>query len=356
MKKLLIILLILALLLTGCGRREVTKPIETPAHTPEPTEEIVESESFDPGPPHYCRISTAEDCAELLGAGTTEEALEVLIAVSDNGGMMDEREDMEKKLRMIERAPVPVLEGAELYEIEVYPDDSWNTVQYHFVGKNAFAITYFLNKDQGRKDEEKTEIWKLKPTMETEAGRFYTALVDGIRVEFQVKGRTAEEAEALIKGISFVRAEDLRWEQQKKGDTAELKIETESATQFISGERIKELSGEWILEMHEAHLSKNGLQTDDLQEVEFSVPLALSIDGNPVELNTMVTDGVYVSICAFYDIEGNELYQYGGIHELLAIAQKREHKEIIVSMLSAKSENLAACEEVYHFQYKVIFG
>ena len=264
MKKLIALLLILLLCTAACGKM---------------TEQSV---CHDPGPPHVCRMGTAEHCRALLTAENDEIAIEILCAVGDDGGMLGE-EAMKHVLEMIERAPIPMLEGAELYEIEVLPDDSWNQVRYRYNGEDAFGITYFLNKDQGAEKAEAAAFEKLEATMETATGRFYMGEVDGIKAEFQVIGKTAEEAEALIKELSFIRAEQLRMDPQMQekifGDTPAGGIS--AGSERLLRELVWAYEQEGAEEVNEAYYDYGDVYADmDPEEAQFCETIKIHLFSN----------------------------------------------------------------------------
>ena len=155
MKKLLIILLILALLLTACGRREVTSPIETPAETPEPTEEIVEMEYYDPGPPYVWAFYSMRDyyVLEEILATENDEALEEYANRKDfhfiDFDYNSLRENAEQVCKMVRGVSVvPQVEGYQYDFMHIIPEKDRLSVEFRLSGEGRIFVKFIIDEEK----------------------------------------------------------------------------------------------------------------------------------------------------------------------------------------------------------------
>ena len=223
MKKLIIILLILALLLTACGRREVTKPIETA----EPTEnqDDIDRANNDPGPPYGCHFDRMEDYFRLSDA-IDDPDVDIVALLAEISGYesISERNRVEMVCEWIERVPYPELEGYDFYQLSIEYRDwdelSGNVTYYLGEEDNLIILTFNpLSAEDGTGGEAKIKIKDSNHHPDDKTIRYFSAEVDGVLLRVIMHGETEKEARETLESMKFRRISELReenWSNKKE--------------------------------------------------------------------------------------------------------------------------------------------
>ena len=214
MKKLLIILLIFALLLTACGRAD-----------------DIDQVTSDPGPPIVWHFYSMEEFYEMernigLGVGELTDYLDEN-GFHLSGGAMGPRETAEKVSSMVRSTWIPGVEGLKLVFMDIQPEEGRESVFYRLEGGDcAVNVLYQFEDDIEKKwleslggsehepivNESIKEIYLTERdvNVKNEAIYRFGCNVEGKYVQVFVFRVTEDGAREVAERITFTKAEELK--------------------------------------------------------------------------------------------------------------------------------------------------